>query len=82
LTGSAPGKDGELMVFDPDTKRFVLYKPGSALPGIDQTAPPLAELSHAEFVAWLQTNAVEPPPRLPLSSEFAWQKLADLATGR
>jgi len=82
LTGATPGKDGELMVFDPDMKRFALYKPGSVLPGIDRVARPLAELSHAEFVAWLQTNAVEPPPRLPLSSEFAWQTLLNLSAGR
>jgi hypothetical protein len=83
LTGDTPSKDGELIVYDPASNphRFVRYVPGSNLPGIG-LAPPLAELTHPAFIAWLQSNAVEPPEAKPLSSDFAWQQLILLARSR
>jgi hypothetical protein len=84
LTGGTPSKDGELIVYDPGSNphRFAEYTPGSNLPAIGQSAPPLAELTHPAFIAWLQSSAVEPPEAKPLSSDFAWQQLIILARSR
>jgi hypothetical protein len=78
LTGAEPSNDGELLIYDPDTKNFALYTSGDPCPKFGFRLPPLAEMTHEVFMAWLWGNDVKPPKDRLLNSEYAWSELKKL----
>jgi hypothetical protein len=61
----------ELWLIDPATQQGTQYVPAATL-------PPLADLTHAAFEAWLAGNGVESPPDDAIDSAAAWRDLAKL----
>jgi hypothetical protein len=61
----------ELWLIDPATHHGTEYVSGGS-------APPLADLTHAAFEAWLANNGVASPPDDALDAAAAWRDLARL----
>jgi hypothetical protein len=59
----------ELWLINPVARRYVKYPSEGG-------TPPMAELTHAAFQAWLAQNDVAPPADNALVAEAAWRELA------
>jgi hypothetical protein len=64
----------ELWLLDPATQQGVKYASAGS-------SPPLADLTHAAFEAWLTANGVASPPDDAIDSAAAWRDLAKLDHG-
>jgi hypothetical protein len=67
----ATPSEPELWLIDPATHHGTEYVSGGS-------APPLADLTHAAFEAWLANNGVASPPDDALDAAAAWRDLARL----